>query len=180
MFAGLKNALASRKKFVDETSEVSSGHGTSLSNDIKSVGSRFIKSSQYFSPKSETGRTGLVNQGATCYLNSLLQTLYMIPEFRCAMFQWIYNEAVHGAPQRCLPLQLQTLFAQMQLSSRGSVDTTALTKSFGWTGVCAHFTEPSQMLLLVLYVDIWSHPSRLVDCRVIFYVCRQKLSNSRM
>ena len=41
------------------------------------------------SPKSEvtlcrgrTGLCGLRNQGATCYLNSLLQTLFFTPEFR--------------------------------------------------------------------------------------------------
>jgi uncharacterized UBP type Zn finger protein len=28
---------------------------------------------------------GLKNQGATCYLNSLLQSVYMIPEFRNAI-----------------------------------------------------------------------------------------------
>ena len=28
---------------------------------------------------------GLKNQGATCYLNSLLQSMYMIPEFRNAI-----------------------------------------------------------------------------------------------
>lgn len=28
---------------------------------------------------------GLKNQGATCYLNSLLQSFYMIPEFRNAI-----------------------------------------------------------------------------------------------
>jgi len=32
--------------------------------------------------KKETGFVGLKNQGATCYMNSLLQTLYHLPFFR--------------------------------------------------------------------------------------------------
>ena len=32
--------------------------------------------------KKETGFVGLKNQGATCYMNSLLQTLYNIKYFR--------------------------------------------------------------------------------------------------
>eukprot|EP00292_Cryptomonas_paramecium_P023076 CAMPEP_0113685416 /NCGR_PEP_ID=MMETSP0038_2-20120614/14657_1 /TAXON_ID=2898 /ORGANISM="Cryptomonas paramecium" /LENGTH=198 /DNA_ID=CAMNT_0000605495 /DNA_START=516 /DNA_END=1109 /DNA_ORIENTATION=- /assembly_acc=CAM_ASM_000170 len=31
---------------------------------------------------------GLANQGATCYLNSLLQILYAIPEFRSFIYSW--------------------------------------------------------------------------------------------
>ncbi|KAL0187900.1 hypothetical protein M9458_014999, partial [Cirrhinus mrigala] len=32
------------------------------------------------------GYVGLVNQAMTCYLNSLLQTLFMTPEFRNALY----------------------------------------------------------------------------------------------
>ncbi|KAF5737381.1 hypothetical protein HS088_TW13G00261 [Tripterygium wilfordii] len=35
-----------------------------------------------YDSKKETGFVGLKNQGATCYMNSLLQTLYYIPYFR--------------------------------------------------------------------------------------------------
>ncbi|GMP99189.1 hypothetical protein CsSME_00046759 [Camellia sinensis var. sinensis] len=35
-----------------------------------------------YDSKKETGFVGLKNQGATCYMNSLLQTLYHIPYFR--------------------------------------------------------------------------------------------------
>lgn len=35
-----------------------------------------------YDSKKETGLVGLKNQGATCYMNSLLQTLYHIPYFR--------------------------------------------------------------------------------------------------
>ena len=39
---------------------------------------------------------GLGNQGATCYLNSAIQTLFMTPEFRRNIYGWTYNEDVHG------------------------------------------------------------------------------------
>lgn len=33
---------------------------------------------------------GLVNEGATCYLNSLLQTLFMTHEFRENIYSYVY------------------------------------------------------------------------------------------
>lgn len=33
-------------------------------------------------PRSPTNLCGLINQGGTCYLNSLIQTLFFTPEFR--------------------------------------------------------------------------------------------------
>eukprot|EP00483_Globobulimina_turgida_P011269 UN11291 len=35
---------------------------------------------------------GLKNQGATCYLNSLIQTLFLTPEFRQELFSLTPNE----------------------------------------------------------------------------------------
>lgn len=32
---------------------------------------------------------GLVNEGSTCYLNSLLQTLFMTPEFRKNVYNYV-------------------------------------------------------------------------------------------
>ena len=76
----LKAALAGRKQVIDATSTTTAvGTGTGSS-------SRWNR--EQFAPRSESGRVGLINQGATCYLNSLLQTLYMMPEFRRALFKW--------------------------------------------------------------------------------------------
>ena len=48
------------------------------------------------SPERPMKYIGLSNQGATCYLNSLLQALYMTPEFRLFIYQFQFNPDLHG------------------------------------------------------------------------------------
>ncbi|XP_039139538.1 ubiquitin carboxyl-terminal hydrolase 13-like isoform X1 [Dioscorea cayenensis subsp. rotundata] len=82
-----------------------------------------------YDSKKETGYVGLKNQGATCYMNSLLQTLYHIPYFRKAVYHMPTTE--NDMPSGSIPLALQSLFYKLQYSEN-SVATKELTKSFGW------------------------------------------------
>jgi ubiquitin carboxyl-terminal hydrolase 47 len=93
---------------------------------------------------------GLSNQGATCYLNGLLQTLFMTPEFRRAVYSWTYNSEKDGPAHQCIPLQLQRLFGMLQLS-KSAVTTIDLTKSFGWEGTEVFQQQDVQELLRVLF-----------------------------
>ncbi|MEW5319855.1 MAG: hypothetical protein WDW38_010976 [Sanguina aurantia] len=82
-----------------------------------------------YDSRKETGFVGIKNQGATCYLNSLLQYLYNLPYFRKAVFHMPTPESED--PSKSLPLALQSVFYKLQYS-KTSVSTKDLTKSFGW------------------------------------------------
>ncbi|XP_018413764.1 PREDICTED: ubiquitin carboxyl-terminal hydrolase 40-like [Nanorana parkeri] len=111
-----------------------------LSNSTTSDGKKTKrKDSEILEPRGETGLSGLRNQGGTCYLNSLLQTLLFTPEFREALFALspeelgsLEDKDVEDSKVRIIPLQLQRLFAQLLLVDQQAASTADLTSSFGW------------------------------------------------
>lgn len=100
-----------------------------------------------YDSKKETGYVGLKNQGATCYMNSLLQTLYHIPRFRKAVYHM--PTVKEDSAANSIPLALQSLFYKVQYSD-ASVATKDLTKSFGWDSYDSFMQHDVQELNRVL------------------------------
>uniref|UniRef100_A0A1B6DYN4 Ubiquitin carboxyl-terminal hydrolase 47 n=1 Tax=Clastoptera arizonana TaxID=38151 RepID=A0A1B6DYN4_9HEMI len=100
--------------------------------------------------KQDTGYVGLVNQAMTCYLNSLLQALYMTPEFRNALYKWKFDFS-NQTSEKSIPYQLQKLFLNLQTSCKNAVETTELTRSFGWDSSEAWHQHDIQELCRVMF-----------------------------
>ncbi|CAL9733773.1 ubiquitin carboxyl-terminal hydrolase 15 [Monosporozyma servazzii] len=81
-----------------------------------------------YDSKKETGYVGFKNQGATCYLNSLLQSYFFTKYFRKLVYE-IPTEK--ESPNNSVPMALQRAFYQLQNSDE-PLDTLELTRSFGW------------------------------------------------
>lgn len=101
-----------------------------------------------YDSKKETGMVGIKNQGATCYMNSLLQTLYQLPKFRYA----VYSTPTHDDDTtESVILALQRVFYRLETSDK-AVSTKELTKSFGW-GHMDSFTQHDVQELLRILCD---------------------------
>ena len=83
-------------------------------------------SSHYTNSRETTGFIGIKNQGATCYMNSLLQALFHLGLFRRSVYKIPTDAAT-----KSIPRALQALFYRLQTSD-GPCSTKELTQSFGW------------------------------------------------
>ncbi|KAJ8028115.1 Ubiquitin carboxyl-terminal hydrolase 38 [Holothuria leucospilota] len=71
--------------------------------------------SSKFAPRSETGKAGLVNLGNTCYMNSIIQALFVIKGFR----EDVLNFPLAVSKQSVM-VQLQTTFAFLAHTQRAA------------------------------------------------------------
>ncbi len=101
-----------------------------------------------YDSKKSTGYVGINNQGATCYLNSLLQSYYFTKKFRKKVYQIPTQDEIkfdldsfreYLEQPKSVSLALQRIFYNLQTSDK-PIDTMELTDSFGWTSADA-FTQ---------------------------------------
>jgi len=96
--------------------------------------------------KKHTGYVGLKNQGATCYMNSLLQVLYFTNLLRKAVYKMPTES---DDSQKSVGLALQRVFQELQFLDK-PVGTKKLTKSFGWETLDSFMQHDAQEFLRVL------------------------------
>ncbi|KAJ6633963.1 Ubiquitin carboxyl-terminal hydrolase 7, partial [Pseudolycoriella hygida] len=110
----------------------------------------------FWDSKKHTGYVGLKNQGATCYMNSLLQTMYFTNQLRKAVYK-MPTEADDSS--KSVALALQRVFHDLQFLDK-PVGTKKLTKSFGWEALDSFMQHDVQEFLRVLLDKLESKMKR--------------------
>ncbi|XP_067928164.1 ubiquitin carboxyl-terminal hydrolase 7-like isoform X2 [Watersipora subatra] len=110
--------------------------------------------------KKHTGYVGLKNQGATCYMNSLLQTLYFTNKLRRAVYQ-MPVEHDNDEDTMSVAFALQRVFYDLQFNDK-PVGTKRLTKSFGWETLDVFMQHDVQELCRVLLDNMESKMKKTV------------------
>uniref|UniRef100_A0A1I7SBQ3 Ubiquitin carboxyl-terminal hydrolase 7 n=1 Tax=Bursaphelenchus xylophilus TaxID=6326 RepID=A0A1I7SBQ3_BURXY len=109
----------------------------------------------HWDSKRHAGYIGLRNQGATCYMNSILQTLFFTNKLRKAVYMMPTDE---DDPESSVALAMQRVFFELQFSDT-PVGTRKLTKSFGWDAVDSFLQHDVQELCRVLLDNLESKMS---------------------
>ncbi len=113
-------------------------------------------------PKGESNFVGLYYQGATCYMNSWLQVLYMTPQFRNLINSLFLCEKILGNPTEFIPqgrkydiiLCLQKLFSSLNLLNIKAQKIEDLTKAFSWKNNGRRDQHDSQEFIRILLFDV--------------------------
>lgn len=65
--------------------------------------------------KAACGLVGLQNLGATCYMNSVLQQIFMVPQFRRGLLSCTVEDKGDGNENAQILFQLQRIFSYLQV-----------------------------------------------------------------
>eukprot|EP00752_Nemacystus_decipiens_P004045 g3704.t1 len=83
--------------------------------------------------KSKTGFVGLKNMGCICYMNSTLQQLFMVPEFREGVLG--FRDSEQTPSEDSVMWQLQNMFSHLQESEKAHFNPVGLVRSLrDWEG----------------------------------------------
>ena len=118
----------------NSNSKQNNNNQNNISNNIKNTDIPFViellvsKSFNNISKLDDGQYNGIKNEGATCYMNSMLQTLYSIYPFKKAVFQIPTEKDDYSS----IILSLQRLFYDLT-TNHSPVSARNLINSFGWT-----------------------------------------------
>ncbi|KAK1890620.1 Ubiquitin carboxyl-terminal hydrolase 47, partial [Dissostichus eleginoides] len=94
--------------------------------------------------------SSILNKSDTGYVGLSSTNPYMTPEFRNALYNWEFEESEED-PVTSIPHQLQRLFILLQTSKKRAIETTDVTRSFGWDSSEAWQQHDVQELCRVMF-----------------------------